>query len=280
MSDNLFMLRATQTPSNFSNRQNTQGNAMQNKRLVTLTFWLPYLLLFMLGFIRFSQNPSLVLIEVLLAELILPILLFFSYENLMNEHRMISAQFMFTLAITSVLTGALALTVTAPLTLLLSPEALRQLPASDRTTGAAYLISNKVYSLFDIMTFIGTLATLALVIMGSLIPEEARRHANLVVKRQERSTIVDDFIRATNMIFGFDRTSKDFDKLLLDKNRIWLKLLSLVPDDHLRDTLTRVAAEIDAALHLDHTTSSRTNTDWKTLAGLQHQVSDLVRQAS
>jgi hypothetical protein len=146
----------------------------------SMIFFALTLLNFFFAYHSFVKRFSLLSIVVIAVVMLFPTSLHLSARRYDHHGRPITAIFFHLLSVTAASLAMLVLTLSAPLTLLLSPDAFADAVKNVNTAPPVlmYLVT-KTYSLFDILTFLGTLGTLTLIWAGTVIADESHHISNL-----------------------------------------------------------------------------------------------------
>lgn len=223
-------------------------------KLAFIAFWILFFVLFFVSFTRFVSTPNGA--ELLLDATELAICLAFiqSAEMLARIERMISAQFALLGALLVVILLLLSHLATAPLSTFLSPDIVRSSGQHLSSVLAARAVDSvgRIYSIFDVITFIGTMGTLVLIAIGALIPEEARLLQLASKLFEERSNTTKQYIDSINAQFRCDTTLAEYVDHKLERGSLWTHLLLLLSDAPELNIIVTINGQIELLLSPDY----------------------------
>ena len=253
-------------------------------RIQWALFWSLYFVLFVQQWYNLLTQKTIAQAVIGIVLLSLPAVIIRSAEELTARQRGISAQFATVLALTCVLLFILIGLADAPLTFFLDPDAAKKTLApidSHHHVPASLLYAVvKVYSVFDVMTVVGTVATLVLVGIASLIPEETLQIKEREATAREAHDTAKAFFTEAYRLIDIDPASNLYQNLIARQNTLWTSLLFLTRNSPSQNELEKIGEQLmgDARDSSDgqgrHATRSATRIK---LMNLERKVGALVR---
>jgi len=242
-------------------------------------FWSVYFVLFVQQWIGLLTERSFAQGVVGFLLLSFPVVLNRSAEALAARQRGISAQFVTILAIASVMLFVLVGVADAPLTFFLDPDAVKQTLGDHPASASLMHAVVKVYSVFDVMSLVGTVATLTLVGIASLIPEETQQIREQEANAQRAHHTAHEYFGNAYRLLDIEPEKNEFANLTARQNALWISLQFMMrasPSQRELDNIGRQLRETLASSDASGRQGPRSVARTK-LMELERSVASLIR---